>query len=204
MNAKDNCFVSDDVIIEGNVTIYPNNIIVGKCKIEDGTVLYPNNIITNCKIGKNVTIACSVLEDSVIKDNAKIGPFSHLRPNCEISKNAKIGNFVEIKNSMVGEETKINHLSYVGDASVGKNVNIGCGVVFVNFNGKTKFRSVVKDGAFVGSSVNIIAPATIGEKAFVCAGTNVDKNVPDNCFAIGRSRMQTKPEKAKKYLEKEK
>lgn len=203
MNAKDNCFVEKSVVINGTVTLYPNNIIVGKSVLEDGVTLFPNNIITNCKIGKNSTVACSVLEDSVVLESAKIGPFSHLRPNCEIGENAKIGNFVEIKNSRVGKGSKVSHLSYVGDADVGENVNIGCGVVFVNYNGKTKSRSTVKNGAFVGSSVNVIAPVTIGEKAFVCAGTNVDKNVDDNCFAIGRSRMQTKPEKAKKYLEKE-
>lgn len=203
MNAKDNCHIDETVTIGENVTIYPNNIIVGNSTIQDGVTLYPNNIISDSIICKNATVACSVVEKSVVKENTTIGPFSRLRPNSEIGNGARIGNFVEIKNSKVGNETKVSHLSYVGDADIGENVNVGCGVVFVNYNGKKKFRSTVKNGAFVGSSVNMISPVIIGEKAFVCAGTNVTENVPDFGFAIGRSKMQIKPLMARKYLEKE-
>lgn len=143
------------------------------------------------------------MEKSIVGENTTVGPFSRLRPNSVIGSGAKIGNFVEIKNSTINNGSKVSHLSYVGDADVGENVNVGCGVVFVNYNGKKKFRSVVKNGAFVGSSVNVIAPVTIGEKSFVCAGTNVSESVPDFAFAIGRSKMQIKPSGAKKYLEKE-
>ncbi len=202
-NAKENCFIEDTVVIGENVTIYPNNTILGGSEIKDNVVLFPNNIIIDSKVCEGVVVTSSVIEQSTVCENSRIGPFSHLRPNSIIKQNAKIGNFVEIKNSTISENTKVSHLSYVGDAFVGKNVNIGCGVVFVNFNGKTKSKSVVKDGSFVGSSVNIIAPVTIGEKSFVCAGTTVDKDIPDESFAIGRSRVQIKPERAKNYLKKE-
>lgn len=203
MNAKDNCFIDKSVVLGENVTIYPNNIIVGNSTIQDGVTLYPNNIISDSVICKNSTVACSVVEKSIVGENTTVGPFSRLRPNSVIGSGAKIGNFVEIKNSTINNGSKVSHLSYVGDADVGKNVNVGCGVVFVNYNGRKKFRSVVKNGAFVGSSVNVIAPVTIGEKSFVCAGTNVSESVPDFAFAIGRSKMQIKPSMAKKYLEKE-
>ena len=136
----------------------------------------------------------------MVWERVTIGPFAHLRPGAEILAEAKIGNFVEIKNSKVGKKTKVSHLSYVGDASIGDNVNIGCGVVFVNYTGKTKLRSVVKDNSFIGSSVNVIAPVEIGERVYVCAGTTVDKSVSDGDFVIGRSRMTVKKDRAKQYL----
>lgn len=203
MNAKDNCFIDKSVQIGKNVTIYPNNILVGNCIVQDNVILYPNNIINDSIICKGATVACSVIEKSVVGEGTTVGPFSRLRPCSEIGSGAKIGNFVEVKNSKISNSTKISHLSYVGDCDIGENVNIGCGVVFVNFNGKKKFRSVVKNGAFVGSSVNVISPVVIGEKSFICAGTNVTENVEDGAFVIGRSRMNVKKSKAKKYLEKE-
>ena len=197
---KESCIIDDTVVIGKNVTIFPGNVLLGNTIIEDDVTLLPNNCIISSKISKGATILNSVIEESEVGENVKIGPFSHLRPNSKIGQNVRIGNFVEVKNSTIDQNTKVSHLTYVGDADVGKDVNVGCGVVFVNYNGKTKSRSKVGDHSFVGSSVNVIAPVTIGEKSFVCAGTTVDKNVEAGAFVIGRSKMCVKPDRAKKYL----
>lgn len=201
--AEKTCTIGSNVRFGKNVTIYANNMIVGDCEIADGVVLFPNNIIKNSKIGKSSIVTSSVIEDSRVCECVKVGPFAHLRPNSIVKNNAKIGNFVELKNSTIGEGSKVSHLTYVGDAEIGKNVNVGCGVVFVNYNGKTKLRSIVGDNSFIGSSVNIIAPVTVGEGSFVCAGTTLDRNVDAGSFAIGRSRVQIKQGRAKNYLKKE-
>ena len=197
---NENIYIDKKTIIEEGVTIYPFNVIVGNSVIKQGVVLYPGNYIVDSSICEGASITYSVIENSVVKNGAKIGPFSHLRPGSEIGEEAKIGNFVEIKNSKIGKNTKASHLSYIGDGQVGDRVNIGCGVVFVNFTGKYKEKTTIGSDSFVGSSVNLIAPVSIGEKAFIAAGTTVDKNVNNGDFVIGRSKMQTKEGKAKKYL----
>lgn len=193
-------FISKEAKIEEDVVIYPNNYIEGNSVIEKGVVLLPNNFIEDSKIGRNSRVFCSVIENSSVGEGVSIGPFAHLRPNSKINDYSKIGNFVEVKNSFVDKGTKISHLTYVGDAEIGEKVNIGCGVVFVNYNGKIKQKTKVKDKSFIGSSVNLIAPVEVGEGAFVCAGTTVDKNVSAGDFVIGRSRMQIKEGRAKQYL----
>ncbi len=198
-----NIYIDNTAKVGSDVKIYPNNYILGNSVIEDNVTLYPNNYIINSTIKAGAKIFYSVIENSIVKENVTIGPFSHLRPESIVEKNAKIGNFVEIKKSQVGEGTKVSHLTYVGDAQVGKNVNVGCGVVFVNFNGKTKSKTIVGDNSFIGSSVNLIAPVKVGNNAFICAGTTVDKDVCSGDFAIGRSKMCTKEGKAKKYLKEE-
>lgn len=193
-------YIGQNVKLGENVTIYPNNFIEGDTTIGDNVVLYPNNYIVDSIIGRGASVSFSVVEKSIIESCCKIGPFAHLRPESKIREGAKIGNFVEIKKSEVGRKSKVSHLSYVGDAYVGESVNIGCGVVFVNYNGKTKSKSYVGDRSFIGSSVNLIAPVKVGEGAFVCAGTTVDKDVQCGDFVIGRSRMNIKPQRANRYL----
>ena len=197
---KNSVYIDKQVKIGKNVVIYPNNIIMGNSHISDNVILLPNNFISNSKIGQYTKVFNSVIEDSVVEEKSSIGPFSHLRPNSNIGKNVKIGNFVEVKNSTIEDETKVSHLTYVGDADVGKKVNIGCGVVFVNYNGKTKSRSIVEEGSFIGSSVNVIAPVIIKRDAYICAGTTVDKDINEKSFVIGRSRLSEKPYRASKYL----
>lgn len=131
-----------------------------------------------------------------------IGPFAHLRTGSKIGDNVRVGNFCEIKNSEIGSNSKISHLAYVGDAVVGKNCNIGCGVIFVNYNGKIKQKTFVGDNVFVGSNVNLIAPLNIGNSAYICAGTTVDKSVEANDFVIGRVRQEVKKGKSSKYISK--
>ncbi len=134
--------------------------------------------------------------ESRLGDDASVGPYAYIRPGSDIGAGAKIGNFVEIKNSVVGEGTKVSHLSYIGDSEIGSRVNIGCGVVTVNYDGYQKNRTVVGDDSFVGSSVNLIAPIQVGREAYIATGSTITDEVPDGAFAIARERQTTKPEYA--------
>lgn len=199
---KNSIFIDNKAIIGDNVIIYENNRIEGECVIGDNVTIYPNSFISNTEIGKGTKIYSSFIEKSKIGSCCFIGPFAHLRAGSNIHDFAKIGNFCEIKNAEIGEQTKVSHLAYVGDAKVGKRCNVGCGAIFVNFNGKTKFKTVVEDDVFIGSNVNIIAPVTIGSGAYICAGTTVDKDIASSDFAIGRVRAEIKKNRAKQYLDK--
>ena len=172
---------------------YMNNIDI-KAEIDK------QSVIQNSEIKKGVKIISSYIEESFVDEDSTIGPFAHLRPNCKIGKNCKIGNFCEIKNSTIGDNTKISHLAYVGDAIVGKNCNIGCGVIFVNYNGRSKNKIEIGDNVFVGSNCNLIAPLKIENNVYICAGTTVVQNLHDNDFVIGRSRETIKKNRAKNYL----
>lgn len=158
------------------------------------------NVVENSVIGKGSEVVSSHIFSSRVGDNVKIGPNAHLRPNTIIEDNCRIGNFVEIKNSKVGKGTKIAHLTYVGDAEIGKNCNIGCGVIFVNYNGKEKNKIKIGNNVFVGSNCNLIAPLNIGDNVYICAGTTVTKDLAEGDFVIGRVREETKPNRAYKYL----
>lgn len=197
---KKSVFIDKTVKIGKNVVIYENNRIEGDTEIGDNVVIMPNCYIKNCKIGKGTIFNYSQAEDAVIGENTSIGPFARLRPNAKICDNAKIGNFVEIKNSVIGKGTKVSHLAYVGDADVGKDCNIGCGVIFVNYNGKTKNRSTVGDNCFIGSNCNIIAPVNIASDSYICAGTTITDDIKSGDFVIGRVRQEVKEGRAYKYL----
>lgn len=160
-----------------------------------------NSRLNNCKIGDNVKIVDSNIDGAEIKNNVTVGPYSRIRPDTIIFDNAHIGNFVEIKNSQVGKNTKIPHLSYVGDCEIGKDVNIGCGVVFCNYDGKNKNKSYVGDRVFVGSNCNIIAPVVIENESFIAAGTTVTENVSRGSFCIGRVKNETKHGVLNLYLQ---
>ena len=196
---KKSIFIDKSVKIGKNVVIYQNNVIEGNTEIGDNCVLLPNNIIRNAKIGNGTTIESSHIVDSVIGNCVSVGPFSRLRPNTVVGDNCKVGNFVELKNAKLGNGTKASHLAYVGDAEVGKNCNIGCGAIFVNYNGKEKFRSVIGDNCFIGSNVNVVAPVTMADGTYVCAGTTITSNTEKNDFVIGRVRETIKPNRATKY-----
>ncbi len=196
---KKSCFIGKNVKFGKNVTIYENNHIDGNSYIGDNCIIYPNNFINNCYVDNNCKIYISFLEDSFIKRDCIIGPFARLRPNSNISENCKIGNFVEVKNSKIGNGTKASHLSYIGDSELGENCNIGCGVIFVNYNGKEKQHIKIGNHVFVGSNCNLIAPIEIADDSFICAGTTVTENTQKGDFVIGRVRQEIKHEKAKKY-----
>ena len=197
---KKTIFIDDSVIIGENVVIYENNRIEGNTVIGDNVVLLPNNYIVDTVIGEGTTINYSQSEDAVIGKNCKIGPFSRLRPKAKLGDDVHVGNFVEIKNANVGDGTKANHLAYVGDADIGKGCNIGCGAIFVNYNGKIKQRSVVGDNCFIGSNCNVIAPVVIEKNSYVCAGTTVTHNVKEDDMVIGRVREQVYENRAHNYL----
>jgi len=187
----DGVLISPLAKIAPGVIIYPGTIIKGESEIGEGCVLGPNTLIQNSQIGENCTINSSQIYSSVLENNISVGPFAHIRPNCVIKNGVHIGNFVEAKNSSIGEGTKAGHLTYIGDADVGERVNFGCGSITVNYDGVKKSRCDISDGAFIGSNVNLIAPVTIGENAFIAAGSTLTRDVPDNAFAISRTREQT-------------
>lgn len=189
--------------IGDNVVLHENIVLSGKCKIGDNVEIFGDTRIEESEIGAGTKIVASMIEHSIIGENNNIGPFSHIRPGTNTDKSVRIGNFVEIKNSNIGEGTKIAHLSYVGDADVGKNVNVGCGVIFANYNGRIKSRIKVCDGAFIGSNCNLIAPLTVAEKTYICAGTTLTESTDKEDFIIGRVRPTVKPNRAKKYLKKD-
>ncbi len=201
---KKSVFIGKNVIIGENVTIYENNRIDGNTIIKDGAVILPNCYIVDSLIGENSVINHSQSELAEIGSNCTIGPFARLRPKAKILSGAKIGNFVEIKNATVGRGTKVSHLAYVGDADLGDNCNIGCGAIFVNYDGVNKHRTTVGNGCFIGSNCNIIAPVEIESKSYICAGTTVTDRVNSDDFVIGRVRQQVKENRAHEYLNKEK
>lgn len=196
-------YISLDTEIEQDVTIYPNVNIKGKSFIKEGATIYPNSWIENSVIGQNSVIDASKIVDSEVKNDVVIGPFSHLRMHSIVDDKVRIGNFVELKNTHMKEKARSAHLTYLGDSEIGEDVNIGCGVVTVNYDGKNKFKTIVKDHAFVGSNSNLIAPITIGEYAVVAAGSTVSDDVKDNSMVIERAQLVTKEEKGKKYILKE-
>jgi bifunctional UDP-N-acetylglucosamine pyrophosphorylase/glucosamine-1-phosphate N-acetyltransferase len=192
-------------------------------KIGVGSVIYPNvHIDVDCKIGKNVTIepgciinnstiednvhlkAYTYLTDSIVRDSAKVGPMSQLRPGSDIGEGSKLGNFVEVKKSKIAKNTSVSHLSYVGDAEIGNNVNIGCGFITCNYDGANKHKTIIGDGSFIGSDCQMVAPITIGKDAYVGSGSTVNKDVPDGAFAIARARQTNKEDMARKFIKKKK
>ncbi len=197
---KRSTFIDKNVKIGNNVVIYENNRIEGNCQIGDNVIIYPNCYLKDTIIMDNSVVTSSHSENATIGKNCSIGPFARLRPKAIIMDNAKIGNFVEIKNATIGKGTKVSHLAYVGDADLGENCNIGCGAIFVNYNGKQKFRTKVGDNCFIGSNCNLIAPLNIEKNSYICAGTTVTEDTNSNDFVIGRVRQQVKENRAEKYL----
>lgn len=195
-------YVGSDVSFGRDVTLYPNVTLTGKTYIGDGTVVMPNSWLENAVIGKNCTIDASRIIDSELKDEIKVGPFAHIRMHSLVESKNRIGNFVEFKNNHMGYDSRCAHLTYLGDCEIGSKVNIGCGVVTVNYDGKNKWRTTVKDGAFIGSNANLIAPVTVGENSFVACGSTITDSVEDTDMAIARARQVNKQGYGKAYLDK--
>ena len=170
--------ISGPVKLLGQTTIGNNCIIEGSSRIEDS------------QISDNVKVDNSVIESSKVAEGVDIGPYSHLRPKASLGKNVHIGNFVEVKNSNVGENTKAGHLAYIGDSDLGSGINIGCGVIFVNYDGKFKHRSTVEDDAFIGSNSNIVAPVNIKKDAYIAAGSTITKDVNEGMLSIERAEQK--------------
>ena len=180
-------FVGSEVRLGRDVVIYPNVRIEGGTRIGDGCVIHPGTRIVDSVIADRVTVKdCSVIEESEIASVASVGPFAHLRPGSVIGSRAKIGNFVEVKKSTIGEGSKVSHLTYIGDATVGRDVNIGAGVIICNYDGYDKYPTVIEDNVFVGSDSQLVAPVKIGRGALVAAGSTITRDVPADALAISR------------------
>lgn len=190
--SPDTVYIGKDVEIGSDTVIMPNTIIKGNSAIGHNCTIGPNTQITDCKVADRVEINSSVMMESSVDENTKVGPFAYIRPNSKIGKNIKIGDFVEIKNSTIDDGTKVSHLTYVGDADVGKKVNFGCGTVLVNYDGKNKFRSTIEDNAFIGCNTNLVSPVVVEKNAFIAAGSTITDNVPEETLAIARSRQVIK------------
>ena len=183
--------------------ISPNVHIDSDSTIGENVIIEPGCIIKNSSIENGVHLkAYTYITDSIVKARAKVGPMAQLRPGSEIGEGSKLGNFVEIKKSKIAKNTSISHLSYLGDAQVGNNVNIGCGFITCNYDGANKHKTIINDGAFIGSDCQMIAPIEIGEDAYVGSGSTINKNVPSGAFAIARARQDTKESMAKRFMKK--
>lgn len=195
--STDNVHISEETTIGEGTRIDCNNIFRGKCVIGKGVVINDGNTLVDCTIGGNVVITKSVVESSVIKQDTTVGPWAHVHTGSVVERGCRVGNFVEIKNSNIGINTKMAHLAYIGDCDIGAKCNIGCGAIFVNYDGKNKHRSLIGNSVFIGSNCNIIAPIKIEDNAFIAAGTTVTISLPSGCMCIGRNREVVKENRSK-------
>lgn len=194
----DTTYIDEGVVIGSDTVIEAGVTIKGKTVIGEDCLIGAHSEIVDSHIGNQVVVKQSVIEESVVREGADVGPYAHLRPKADVGANVHIGNFVEVKNATIDEGTKVGHLTYVGDATLGKDINVGCGVVFVNYDGKNKHQTVVGDHAFIGSATNIVAPVTIGDHAVTAAGSTITEDVPSEDLAIARARQVNKEGYAKK------
>lgn len=197
-------YIDADVRIGMDTVIYPNVQLMGNTVIGENCTLYSGCRMENSRIGNDCTLDAVVAIDAEVEDGARVGPFVRLRPNSHIGAGCKIGNFVEVKNSTVGEKTSIAHLTYVGDADVGSRVNMGCGTVFVNYDGFKKHRTTVGDNVFLGCQTALVAPVNVGNDVYTGAGSVITEDIPDGALAIARSHQQNKDGWVEKYREKKK
>jgi bifunctional UDP-N-acetylglucosamine pyrophosphorylase/glucosamine-1-phosphate N-acetyltransferase len=179
-----------DVVIASDVTLKSNTHLRGKTSIASGSVIGPDAELTNCTVDANAKVVKSVALDAHIGASATVGPFSYLRPGTDLHEKAKVGAYVEIKNSVIGEGSKVPHLSYVGDATIGKDSNIGAGTVFVNYDGVQKHKTEVGDGVRIGSDTMLVAPVRIGNGAYTAAGSVITDDVPAGAMAVARERQR--------------
>ncbi|HOO44375.1 MAG TPA: bifunctional UDP-N-acetylglucosamine diphosphorylase/glucosamine-1-phosphate N-acetyltransferase GlmU, partial [Bacillota bacterium] len=184
--------IGHNVLIDENVTIHPNTYITGNSIIGKGAQIGPNTEIHNSTVGEYVICKHSLVFNSSIAHHSTVGPFAHLREGAQIGPMNRIGNFVEIKKSSTGENTKASHLAYIGDAEIGNHVNFGCGAITVNYDGKNKYKTMIGDNVFVGCNVNLVAPIEIHDDSFIAAGSTLNRNVPKGTLAIARAYQVNK------------
>lgn len=199
-----NIFIEDGVKIGRDTIIHSGAKIMGDTVIGEDCIITGDSTICDSIIEDNVIIKSSVIEKSHVGEGTDIGPFAHLRPKANLGKHVHIGNFVEVKNATVGNYTKAGHLAYIGDADLGEHINIGCGAIFVNYDGVNKHRSKIENGAFIGSNANIVAPVHIGEKGFIAAGSTITKDVDGGDLSIERGQQANIPGWVKRREERNK
>ena len=181
-----------DIRIGRDTVIYPDVIIEGNVTIGEGNIIYPGSRIKDSVIGDFNEIQATVILESKLGSGSFYGPFAYIRPDSVIGDNVKIGDFVEVKKTSIGDGTKVSHLTYLGDAEIGKNINFGCGTVIVNYDGISKFKTVIEDNAFIGCNTNLVAPVKVGKNAYTAAGSTITSDVPDESLAIARNRQEIK------------
>ena len=194
----DATYIDVDVEIAPEVQLEANVTLKGQTKIGAETILTNGTYIVDSEIGERAVITNSMIEESSVADGVTVGPYAHIRPSSSLAKDVHVGNFVEIKGSSIGENTKAGHLTYIGNSEVGANVNFGAGTITVNYDGQNKYKTIIGDNVFVGSNSTIIAPVELGDNSLVGAGSTIDKDVPANAIAIGRSRQINKEDYAKR------
>lgn len=183
-------YVDADVVVGPDTVIHPNVYLEGETQIGGACEILANVRISNSTIGDRVTIAnFCVLDGATVASDARVGPFAHLRPGSVVRERARVGNFVELKNTTLGEGSKANHHAYLGDATIGSNVNIGAGTITCNYDGQRKHPTVIEDGAFIGSDVQLVAPVKIGKGAYVAAGSSIVQDVPPGALGVARGRQ---------------
>ena len=204
--STDGVVIGPDVTIQPGSRILPGTMLYGNTSIGASCEIGPNTILENVKVGNGCTVLSSVVRGSLIGDNVTVGPFAHIRQDTSLHDNINVGAFVETKNSDVGEGTSVAHLTYLGDADIGKYCNFGCGTVIANYDGTVKSRTVIGDYAFIGCNTNLIPPVTVGSYAYTAAGTTVTRDIPEGALAVGRVKETILPEwgkrKLKAYIEK--
>ncbi|MBS4761686.1 bifunctional UDP-N-acetylglucosamine diphosphorylase/glucosamine-1-phosphate N-acetyltransferase GlmU [Carnobacteriaceae bacterium zg-ZUI252] len=188
----DNTYIESRVVIGEDTVIEPGVFLKGKTRIGKNCFVSMNSEIIDSTLEDNVSVRSSSIEQSYIDKGADVGPMAHIRPNSRLGKRVHVGNFVEVKNSTIGDDTKMGHLTYIGDATLGERINIGCGTIIVNYDGKYKHHSTIGDDSFIGCNANIVSPVEIGQGAFIAAGSTITKDVPANALAIARSRQENK------------
>lgn len=194
----DRTWIDSDVEIKQDTLIMPNTFILGDTRVGSNCTIGPDVTLDSCQLGRGIRVRYSIIEQARVGDGTSVGPFAYIRPGTDIGCRVKVGDFVEIKNSRIDDGSKVPHLSYVGDAEVGKQTNIGCGVITANYDGVKKNRTLVGDNVFIGSNSNLIAPVKIEDGAYVAAGSTITENVPARALAIARSRQTVKVDWRKK------
>lgn len=194
----DTVYIGAGVQVGRDAVIYPGVTLEGDTVIDEEAILYPGSRIENSFIGRGTKVQNSVILESRVGEHSTIGPYAYLRPGSEVGNGCRVGDFVEVKNAQIHDGAKVSHLSYIGDGEIGEKTNIGCGVVFVNYDGKQKSRTVVGSNVFVGCNANLVAPVTIGDGAYIAAGSTVTDDVEGDALCIARSRQTVIPGWAKK------
>jgi bifunctional UDP-N-acetylglucosamine pyrophosphorylase / glucosamine-1-phosphate N-acetyltransferase len=186
--------VGDEVVVEPGAVLRPFTILEGRTTVRSGAVIGPFVRLVDVEVGAGAEILdhC-LLRQSVVEAGASVGPFAHVRPDSRVGEKARVGNFVELKKTHLGTGSKAQHLSYLGDATIGPGVNIGAGTITCNYDGVHKHKTQIESGAFVGSDTTLVAPVTVGEGAYIAAGSTITEDVPKDALALARSRQVTKP-----------
>lgn len=194
----DHTYIDPRVKIAAGTTVLPGTILRGASVIGRNCTIGPNSVVNNCTVGDETEVNASQINDSTVGTHTTVGPFAYVRPNSTIGDRVKVGDFVEVKNSVIGNGTKISHLTYVGDSDVGERINFGCGTVTTNYDGNKKYRCTIGDGAFIGCNTNLVAPVKVGAGSYIAAGSTITEEVPEDSLAIARTKQAVRLGWAKK------